>query len=163
MMNNRKFTAGHLFLVILLAITAACNFITITLPSQPDEPASTETAPVLNAMDQIIAAINSRNYQALEGFMEETVLVRLESSGCCGPIPKSEATSQLSYLDQAAGWDFDPANPIIAKLAAAFPEYYGDDWLVGVADNEYVASFKLNDQMKIEAYNLAVTFKLLLP
>ena len=95
--------------------------------------------------------------------MADTVQVRLEASGCCGPIPKSEALSQLSYLDPAIGWSFNPSNQILIDLAATVPDYYGSGWIIGVASNEYLVSFKLNDQNKIEAYNLAVTYKLLLP
>jgi len=94
--------------------------------------------------------------------MAKTVQVRLESSGCCGPITKAEAISQLSYLDPAIGWSFDSTNPILIKLATAVPNYYGNGWIVGVASNEYLVSFKLNAQNKIEAYNLASSYKQLI-
>jgi len=126
-------------------------------------PSISQTKQEIDVSEQIITAITSKNTQALEGYMANTVQVRLEASGCCGPISKSEALSQLSYLDPAIGWSFDPSNQILIDLAAAVPDYYGSDWIVGVASNEYLASFKLNDQNKIEAYNLAVTYKLLIP
>ncbi len=122
-----------------------------------------QAEPEVDVSEQIIAAMTSKNTQALEGYMADTVQVRLEASGCCGPITKAEAVSQLSYLDPAVGWNFDPTNPILINLAAAVPDYYGSGWIVGVASNEYLVSFKLNNQNKIEAYNLASTYKLLLP
>ena len=122
-----------------------------------------EPQPTIDVSEQIVAAITSKNTQALEGYMADTVQVRLEASGCCGPITKAEAISQLSYLDPAVGWSFDSANPLIINLAANAPDFYGSGWLVGVADNEYIVSFKLNNQNKIEAYNLGASYKLLIP
>ena len=126
-------------------------------------PPTSQAQPQVDVSEQVIAAITSKNTQALEGYMADTVQVRLEASGCCGPVTKAEAVSQLSYLDPAVGWDFNPANQILIDLAAAVPDYYGVGWIVGVASNEYLVSFKLNGQGKIEAYNLAVTYKLLIP
>lgn len=119
--------------------------------------------PPINVEEQIIAALTSKNTQPLEGYMMDTVQVRLEASGCCGPISKMEAVAQLSYLNPAVGWDFSLTNPIIVSLATNAPGYYGSDWIVGVASNEYIVSFKLNNQNKIEAYNLGASYKLLIP
>jgi len=132
------------------------------LPTTKLSPTS-PSQPTVNVSEQIVAAITSKNTQPLEGYMANTVQVRLESSGCCGPITKAEAMSQLSYLDPAVGWSFDSTNPIIIDLAANASNYYGSDWIVGVASNEYVVSFKLNSQNKIEAYNLGASYKLLIP
>jgi len=157
-----------LLLGISASTLAACNRIGSPTPTPSTQPTSIpspipQTEPEVDVSEQIIAAITSKNTQALEGYMADTVQVRLEASGCCGPITKSEAVSQLSYLDPAGGWNFDPANQILINLAAAVPDYYGSDWIVGVANNEYLVSFKLNNQNKIEAYNLAITYKLLIP
>lgn len=112
---------------------------------------------------QIMAVINTMNTQPLEGYTADTVSVRLESSSCCGVITKSEAINQLSYLQTATGWDFDPTNPTIIALASASPQFYGAGWTVGVASNEYVFSFKLNSQNKMDAYNIAATYTLITP
>ena len=158
----------RLLLGLSASILAACKLIAPLTPAPSAPPTSappsiSQTKQEVAVSEQIIAAITSKNTQALEEYMEETVQVRLEASGCCGPIPKSEALSQLSYLDPAIGWSFNPSNQILIDLAATVPDYYGSGWIIGVASNEYLVSFKLNDQNKIEAYNLAVTYKLLLP
>ena len=167
-------------LILLLVVGGACFIgpqkstsdlqeISITPPSTNTSssttapPPTSQTKPQVDVSEQIIAAMTSKNTQALGGYMADTVQVRLEASGCCGPITKTEAVSQLSYLDPAVGWNFNPANQILIDLAAAVPDYYGSGWIVGVASNEYLVSFKLNDQGKIEAYNLAATYKLLIP
>ena len=148
--------------IIGIFLLSACAPAPVPSPTSAPPPIS-QTKPEVDVSEQIIAAITRKNTQALEGYMADTVQVRLEASGCCGPITRSEALSQLSYLDQAVGWNFDPANQIAIDLAAAVPDYYGSGWIVGVASNEYLVSFKLNDQNKIEAYNLAATYKLLIP
>lgn len=165
---NRNGFLKRLLLGLSASILAACKLmapLTLSPSALPTSapPSISQTKQEIDVSEQIITAITSKNTQALEGYMANTVQVRLEASGCCGPISKSEALSQLSYLDPAIGWSFDPSNQILIDLAAAVPDYYGSDWIVGVASNEYLASFKLNDQNKIEAYNLAVTYKLLIP
>ena len=165
---NRIYFIKRLLLGFSVSILAACKLMAPPTPAPSAPPTSapppiSQTKPEVDVSEQIIAAITSKNTQALEGYMADTVQVRLEASGCCGPISKSEALSQLSYLDPAVGWNFDPSNQILIDLAAAVPDYYGSGWIIGVASNEYLVSFKLNDQNKIEAYNLAVTYKLLTP
>jgi len=159
----RKLLLGFSALVL-----AACRIMELLTPNPTIDPTAipsptTQAELVVDVSEQIIAAIISKNNQALEGYMANTVQVRLEASGCCGPLTKSEAISQLSYLNPAVGWSFDPANQTIINLATSIPDYYGIDWIVGVASNEYVVSFKLDNQNKVEAYNLAATYKLLIP
>jgi hypothetical protein len=177
----RNYLLGIVSILILVAVVGGAYYFgtqkstpgpqeaSIT-PSATDKSPSTiapsptpQAEPEVDVSEQIVAAMTSKNTQALEGYMADTVQVRLEASGCCGPITKAEAVSQLSYLDPAVGWNFDPTNPILINLATAVPDYYGSGWIVGVASNEYLVSFKLNNQNKIEAYNLAATYTLLLP
>ena len=159
----RKMLLGCIAFVMI-----ACKIVIFPEPTPTIEPTAipsptTQAQPVVDVGEQIIAAMTSKNTQALEGYMMDTVQVWLEATECCGPLTKQEAMSQLSYIDPATGWSFDPTNQVINDLAAAIPDRYGGDWIVGVASNEYVASFKVNDQNKIEAYNLCVTYKILIP
>jgi len=118
-------------------------------------------APV-SVEDQIIAAISSKNYAALKGYMADPVQVRLESSGCCGPITPTAAVTQLDYLNPATSWNFDQSQETVTSLHTFAPEFYGPEWLIGVADNEMVASFKVTAN-QITDINLMATYKLLLP
>jgi len=176
----RKYIIGAVSVLLILGLaigsyyygkqksTSSTQETTLVTPTEGNlptaEPSPTiQPEPTIDVSEQIVAAITSKNTQALEGYMADTVQVRLEASGCCGPITKAEAISQLSYLDPAVGWSFDPANPIIISLATNVPNYYGSGWIVGVASNEYIVSFKLNNQSKIEAYNLGASYTLLIP
>lgn len=161
----KNYILGAVSIVVILAIAGSAYYMGTTnnqLPTNTPSPTPIENS--LNYVEeQIVAVINTMNTQPLEGYTADTVSVRLESSSCCGVITKSEAISQLSYLQTATGWDFDPTNPIIINLASAAPQFYGAGWTVGVASNEYVFSFKLNSQNKMDAYNIAATYKLLIP
>ena len=154
----------------LLSKSGQDEVVVPTGETEPNEVAPTiapsptpQEEPSVNVNEQIIAGIKSKNTQALEGYTADMVSVRLESSSCCGLITRADAISQLSYLDPATDWDFDPTNPILVDLAAAVPNYYGSGWTVGVASNEYVFSFVLNNENKMDAYNISASYKLLIP
>jgi hypothetical protein len=52
---------------------------------------------------------------------------------------------------------------VLVDLASAIPDQYGNGWIVGVASNDFVAAFRLNAENKVDAYNLAVSYKILIP
>ena len=181
----RNFLLGIITVVVLLAFVGGAYYFgtqklsselkqdVLVVPTSESEGKKTipiktlsptpQGEPSIDVSEQIIAAIMTKNTQPLEGYTADTVSVRLEASSCCGVITKSEAISQLSYLDPATGWDFDPTNPILVSLVASAPTYYGSGWTVGVASNEYVFSFKLNSNNKMDAYNISASYKLLIP
>jgi len=120
------------------------------------------TASPSAAQSQIKAALTSKNYAALESYMNENVSFILYASECCGEITATEAASQLSYLDSAtAPWDFDQNNPIITKVKTQYASEYGA-LFIGIASNEYLAAFGLGENGKINIIKLAVTYKLLI-
>ena len=185
-MPMRNFLLGIVSVIVLLAFVGGGYYLGTKKPqSKPEqsevvipktEPVINKISPTVsvpspaiqetvlnNVQEQIIAVINTKNTQPLESYTADMVSVRLESSSCCGLITKAEAISQLSYLNPATGWDFDPTNPILVNLASAAPTYYGSGWTVGVASNEYVFSFKLNSENKMDAYNISASYKLLIP
>ena len=136
----KNYLLGIVSTLVLLAVTGGAYYLGQKKPTSihsevPLTPSPTSKSsptatpsPTLQAKpdtyvsEQIIAAITVKNTQPIEGYMADTVNVRLESSSCCGIIAKSEAMSQLSYLDPAVGWDFDPSNPTLVNLAATVPD-----------------------------------------
>jgi hypothetical protein len=126
-----------------------------------EEGAPSPTASPSAAQSQIKAALTSKNYAALESYMNENVSFILYASECCGEITATEAASQLSYLDSAtAPWDFDQNNPIITKVKTQYASEYGS-LFIGIASNEYLAAFGFGENGKINIIKLAVTYKLL--
>ena len=115
--------------------------------------------------ENIMAAINTGNFQPFEGYMANKVNVILEASECCGEKSSAEAAKQLEYLNDAVGpWNFDQSNETIKKLKEVEPTKYGpESAFVGIASNEYTVSFKFNADNKISGITMAATYKLLLP
>lgn len=114
--------------------------------------------------DNVIAAITSKNYAALESYMTDPVQVRIEASGCCGPLTPTETVTQLDYLNQAtAPWVFDSTDPAVSSLATGFAEYYGGGAIVGVSASDHAVSIQVNDQNQIFGVSMVVDYHLLLP
>jgi hypothetical protein len=95
-----------LLLVGIACVVMACSvniFPDSTATAEPTataKPTSVPPSPVPAHTDayvreQVIASITSKNTQALEGYMADSVLVRLEATECCGPLPRMDAMSQL--------------------------------------------------------------------
>ncbi len=114
--------------------------------------------------ENIQASINTKNYQALEGYMKDNVSLILYASECCGMITRSEATAQMSYLESSKGtWDFSEKNSIRAKLIQNNPENFSSDMIIGISSDNYVAGFKLNSQNEIEKIILVSNYNLIVP
>lgn len=115
--------------------------------------------------ENIKAAINTRNTQPFETYMADKVSVILEASECCGIKNPTDATKQLDYLNDAVGpWNFDQSNETIKKLKEVEPTKYGpESAFIGIATNEYVVSFKFDEDNKINGVTMAATYKLIIP
>jgi hypothetical protein len=133
----------------------------VPLASSPTPP--TEEADAEEVIQQIVAAMESKNYAALEGYMASSVFVRLEATECCGGSTPTEAISQLSYVDEALNWDFDTTNPVIIALYELDHSSYSQNHIIGIADTEHLIAFGLDSENKIYDISMAVTYKLLIP
>ena len=110
---------------------------------------------------QIEASIASKNYQALEAYMADSVNVILYASECCGPRSALQATQQLDYLNSATPpWNFADNNPIAAQLRAKNPESFKDA-VIGTSSNRYVVGFTLNNDNKIASIVLLADYELI--
>lgn len=179
LLMNRFYKIGFFILLFLLA-AGTSFYIGTNLNKQPTDsvkatPSPTvveevvvETSPTPGGStreyveEQIEAAVTSKNYAALEGYMADNVFVILEATECCGSLTKAEATQQLDYLNAAtAPWNFDQTNETIKKLKTEDPTDYGpESTYVGIASNEYVVAFKFDATNRINGVTMAVTYKL---
>lgn len=171
------------FFVLLLAIVGAGAFyygqsknvrvsptptpttqIFVTGASTP-QPTTTKTSLTrVYVKENLAAAINTGNTQAIESYMTDDVVVILQSTECCGKMSKAETMKQLSYIkDGTAPWNFDDANPIAAQLRANSPNYGDATSVIGIASNEYVVAFILNSENRVKGLTMAVTYKLVVP
>jgi len=114
--------------------------------------------------ENIKASINSKNYQALEGYMTDDVVLILYATECCGTVTKTKATAQMSYLEGSKGsWDFSEGSSVRAKLIQNNPQNFSQDMIVGISSDKYVTGFKLNSQNEIERIILVSDYTLISP
>lgn len=134
-------------------------------PQETPSPTSGKINDLDYVKENIRAAVDTKNYAALEGYMANNVSVILEATECCGSLSRADATKQLDYLkDATSPWNFDQSNDTIKKIKAQEPTKYGpDSAYVGIAANEYTVSFKFDASNKINGITMAVTYKLVLP
>lgn len=104
--------------------------------------------------------VNSRNYQALASYMTgPTVSVILQATECCGELSQMEAVEQMSYINDGVPFDFNQEAALIKNLKSKNPELSGK--YIGISKgSEYLVAFEINDQNKISAVRMSVSWKL---
>ena len=114
-------------------------------------------------IENIQAAVQSKNYAALEGYMADNVNVLLYATECCGIVSKKKAIEQLSYLNGGTPpWDFSSNSQIAQKLINADPANFTNR-IIGIASNGMVVSFSLNSESKIDKIFISADYKLISP
>lgn len=109
--------------------------------------------------ENIEAAVNTKNTQALASYMTNPVNVLLQATECCGEQTPDEAVSQASYVEPGVPFNFDQENPTIKNLKTKNPELAGT--FTGISQNmEHLIAFTLNNQNKISQVRFAVSWKL---
>ena len=137
-------------------------------PTEVPTPTSVSPSPQKSSnksqlIENIQAAVQSKNYAALEGYMASQVSVILYATECCGILSPQKATEQMSYLNNGTPpWDFSLSNPIAQKLINADASNFSGR-LIGTASNGMVVSFNLNNQNKIDKIFISADYKLILP
>lgn len=111
----------------------------------------------------IVAAIESKNYAALDGYMDANVEYAIAASGATGKVTKDKAIAQLSYLNAATEpWNFALSAATLAKYKeGSYKSYLSDDVIFGVSANKYFVSFRLNSAGKIDQLFMAGSTDLL--
>ena len=110
--------------------------------------------------EQITAAVNSKNYQALASYMTQPkVNFSLMSSECCEPITPDEAAGQMDYVVGGEPFIFDQQNATIQNLKVKNPQLA--DAFIGLSTTgEQTASFTIDSNNRISAIQLSISYKL---
>ena len=133
----------------------------LTPTSVPTEPQKSSNK--FQVSENIQAAVQSKNYAALEGYMANEVSVILYATECCGILSPQKATEQMSYLNNGTPpWDFSSNSSIGQKLIIADPSNFSGR-IIGIASNGMVVAFNLNAQNKIDKIFISADYKLILP
>ena len=109
---------------------------------------------------QIEESVNSKNYQALIGYMvAPKVNFSLMSTECCEPMTPDEAASQMNYISGGESFTFNQQNSIIQNLKAKNPQL--DKSYIGIStQGEQLAAFTIDASNKISAIQLSISYKL---
>ena len=110
--------------------------------------------------ENIQAAINSKNYQALIGYMQKPkVNFIIMSSSCCEPATPDEAAAQLDYVKDGVPFDFNQNTTRINSLKAK-NERLKDAYIGLSQTNEQLVAFTLNSTNQITQVEVSVSYKL---
>jgi hypothetical protein len=164
------FTLG-LFVLSFISFTAGKWFKSENRQAATSTVANTPTVTTIPtpAVDKekevkkaIPPAIESGNFTPLTGFFTESVIVRIENSGCCSPQTPTGTVGQLEYLNSAEGtWDFDQESSVATSLAASYPEHYSNAF-IAVSSDGYSVAFQFDVNKAISKVSLSASYKLLL-
>lgn len=115
-------------------------------PSAVEETAIVAEPEGLGASDieNIVAALNTGNTAAIEGYLTDPVNFIIAATECCGPVTPAEAITNLAYVSGAtAPWTATPETTIDTYRAGFYVDYFPAGALVfASADADpYVISF----------------------
>lgn len=102
----------------------------------------------------VVAAVESGNYAALDGYMADKVSYAIAASSGQGTLTKAQALKQLEYLNSGTKpWNFNIEAATLTKYkAGAYSTYLNDDVIFGVSGNKYFVSFHLDTNNKIDQF-----------
>jgi len=133
---------------------------TVQKPQESPQPTpSSKPMSLFELQENIEAAVNSRNTQAMASYMTNPIYVILQATECCGEQTPDEAVAQASYVEPGVPFNFDQQNETIKNLKAKNPELANT--FVGISQNlEHLIAFTTNNQNKISQIRFSVSWKL---
>ena len=112
--------------------------------SESPEPDPDESGLSASDRENLIAAVETGNTAAIEGYLSSPVNYILAASECCGLISPADAVANLSYLSGATPpWDFNlPAATVDSWRASIYYGYlFPFDLVVGRSADGMIVSF----------------------
>jgi hypothetical protein len=134
-----------------------------------DEDAAEEEAdacdPAVSAelKENIAAAVESKNYAALEGYMADAVNSVLAASEKGGNVTPAQAVTDLEYLNNGtAPWDFALDEATVASYADGdYAAYFEEGVYVGKSSDDLVVAFNFDDCGNIDQIFISADASLL--
>ena len=115
---------------------------------------------VLEVQENIEAAINSQNTQALVGYMQKPkVNFIIMSSSCCEPMTPDDAVFQLDYAKEGVPFDFNQNTTLVKNLKSK-NERLANAYIGISKSKEYLVAFTLNSDNQITQVEVSVSYKL---
>lgn len=134
---------------------------TTIVSNQATQESTTQPTPTLAQTEENIkAAINSRNTQALEGIMTTPVSVAIYASECCGEkLPKDAIAEIDKFLPNSTPYNFDQTAKIVTNLQAKNPQLA--DAFIGISQNsDKLIAFTLDTKNHISKVELSASWKI---
>lgn len=105
-------------------------------------------------LQNVVTAVESGNYAALDSYMADRVSYAIAASSGQGTLTKAQALKQLEYLNNGTKpWNFNLETSTLTKYkAGAYATYLNDDVIFGVSGNKYFVSFHLDSNNKIDQF-----------
>lgn len=115
---------------------------------------TTKEAPVITEAirENIAAAVNTKNYAALESYFGDTVEVILAASEGIGSRTPAQVVNDLRYLDDGTTpWNFALSDEVLADWRAGDYARYlpTENIVIGRSANGYVVAFVFSDSGKV--------------
>ncbi len=129
-------------------------------PSIVSSPSPSPKLTLKNIQDNIQAAINSKNYQALVGYMQKpTVNFIIMSSSCCEPATPDEAATKLDYVKDGVPFDFNQ-NTTLVKTLKSKNERLTNAYIGIGQTKEQLVAFTLDSNNQITQIEVSISYKL---
>ncbi|OGD86077.1 hypothetical protein A2696_02635 [Candidatus Curtissbacteria bacterium RIFCSPHIGHO2_01_FULL_41_13] len=129
-------------------------------PSIAPSPSQSTKLTLKDIQENIKAAINSRNYQALIGYMKTPkVNFIIMSSSCCEPTTPDDAATKLDYIKDGVPFDFDQNTTLVKNLKAKNERL--TNAYIGLSQNkEQLVAFTIDASNQITQIEVSVSYKL---
>lgn len=129
-------------------------------PSTLPSPISTPKHTLIDIQENIEAAINSKNYQALIGYMQKPkVNFIIMSSSCCEPTTPDDAVVKLDYIKDGVPFVFDQ-NTTLVKTLKAKNERLTNAYIGLSGSKDYLVAYTLDSNNLISQIEVSVSYKL---
>jgi hypothetical protein len=121
------------------------------------EKVCTSTAVTQTLKDNIAAAVTSKNYAALQGYMAAQVNVVIAASEKGGNEAPAKAVDDMAYLDNGIPpWDFAlPSSTTDIWAAHFYKDYFIGTFFAGKSSTDNVVSFQFDSCGKIKTVFMA--------
>lgn len=129
-----------------------------------DQPATCSGEPSMEMMDNIKAALNTKNTAVFATYVTDPVTFVLAASEQGGEQSAADTAQSMAYTHSATGpWDFNLSAATLASYEVGFyKDYFDDTTYVGKAASGMVASFDFDCDGKIKQIFISADDDLLL-
>ncbi len=123
--------------------------------------AETEEVETVNIHTSFQKAVNSKDEAAMANLMTASVKVIIEATECCGQMTNQKATDQIAgYTKNAVPYNFDQNQQVVRQMKVNMEDYFGK-YTIGIAANQGVFAYHVNDVGKVDDVYMSVTHGLL--